>query len=239
MAELEATEIHAPLCELAVRYGLPGSAAGQLLALLDLVRDDRQAPTTVRDPKAALDDHLADSLVALELEPVRAARMVADIGSGAGFPGLPLAIALPHTRVALVESSSRKCAYLNRAVRACSAQNASVACTRVEDWRDGIGRCDLVTARAVAHPAVVAEYAAPLLKLGGAVVIWRGRRDPEAEDAATRAARELGLEVQAPVAVHPYARASNRNLHLMFKVRETPARFPRRAGVAVKRPLGR
>ena len=97
------------------RYGLPDGSAAALLALL---ARDEHAPSAVRDPAAAVDVHLADSLVALELEEVRRARMVADVGSGAGFPGLPLAIALPQARLALVESNARRASFLERAVAA-------------------------------------------------------------------------------------------------------------------------
>src|SRR4051812_38132130 len=97
------------LDEIAVRWGLAGEAAARLAALLELVRDDPNAPTTVRDPALGADVHLADSLVALDLPAVRDAGTIADLGAGAGFPGLPLAIALTRARVSLVESSSRKC----------------------------------------------------------------------------------------------------------------------------------
>ena len=93
-------------------------------------------------------------------------------------------------------------------------------------------------ARALAPLAVVAEYAAPLLRIGGALVAWRGRRDAGEEVSGANAAGELGLEARAPIAVTPYPGALHRHLHVMVKVAETPAQFPRRAGMARKRPLG-
>lgn len=220
------------------RYGLDADAVARLARVIASVASDPHAPTTVRDPRRAVDVHLADSLVALELAPVQTASQIADLGAGAGFPGLPLAIALPGAEVALIESNGRKCAFLLRAVEAAGLGNAHVVHARAEEWADGIGHCDLVTARALAPPAVIAEYAAPLLRIGGVVVAWRGRREPEAEEAGSRAAAELGLRVEEPIRVHPYAGAKHRHLHLMTKLTETPARFPRRAGMAPKRPLG-
>jgi 16S rRNA (guanine527-N7)-methyltransferase len=199
---------------------------------------DPLAPTAVRDPAKVIDDHLADALVALELGPVRTARAVADLGSGAGVPGLPLAIALPDAEVALVESAARKCVFLERAVAACGITNARVVHARAEAWPEGLGAFDLVTARALASPDVVVEYAAPLLTLGGTLVAWRGRRDPAAEDAGGRAAATLGLEPAGIVPVRPYRAAQSRHLHLMSKVTSTPLGFPRRPGTALKRPLG-
>jgi 16S rRNA (guanine527-N7)-methyltransferase len=227
------------IADLVSRYQLPGTAGAQLEALLSFVAADSHAPTTVRDAGGIVDDHLADSLVALELAPVRRASAVSDLGAGAGFPGLPLAIALPAALVRLVESNGRKCEFIARAIDACGLDNADVVHARAEAWPEGLGSSDLVTARALAPPDVVAEYAAPLLRRGGALVIWRGRRDREAEAAAERAAAQLGLQVQEPIRVTPYAGTEHRYLHVMSKVRETPSRFPRRAGMARKRPIGR
>lgn len=220
------------------RYGLSSSADAQLAALLSKLTSDALAPTTITDPAGALDDHIADSLVALELEVTKAARDLVDLGAGAGFPGLPLAIARPDAHVVLVESSSRKCQFIAAAAHASSISNATVTYARAEAWPDGHERFDLVTARALAPLPVVAEYAAPLLKIGGTLLVWRGERDESEEEAAARAAAELGLEPHKPVQVRPYPQARNRHLHAMLKTRATPGRFPRRPGVARKRPLG-
>jgi 16S rRNA (guanine527-N7)-methyltransferase len=226
------------VAELLQRYSLPDRAEPALLALLDSLATDPLAPTSVREPAMAVDTHLADSLVALELEQVRAARSVADLGSGAGFPGLPLAVALPGTRFWLLESNARKCAFIERARVAAGLANVEVVPTRAEAWSEGLERFGLVTARAVARLAVVAEYAAPLLTLGGTLMVWRGQRDVDDEDAANRAAAELGLESTSIHKVRPFPGAESRHLYLMSKVRETPDRFPRRPGIALKRPLG-
>jgi len=186
-----------------------------------------------------IDDHLADSLVALDVpELVWQESTIADLGAGAGFPGLPLAIALPSSDVFLVESNTRKCQFLLRAASECELSNVSVVRERAELWRDGLGRCDIVVARALAALPVVAEYAAPLLRVGGALVAWRGRRDQAEEAAGARAAAQLGLEPRSPIAVSPYESAEHRHLHVMVKVADTPPRYPRRPGVARKHPLG-
>ena len=226
------------IAALADRYDLPSRGAASLGALLEHLVEDPFAPTSVVEPSQAIDDHLADSLVALEVEQVRSAAMLADLGAGAGFPGLPLAIALPHASVALVDSNARKCAFIERVAVACGIDNTSVVRVRAEAWPEGLGRFDLITARALAPLGVVAEYAAPLLRPGGALLVWRGRRDHEDEAVGVRAASVLGLEAGEPRPVHPYAGAQHRHLHLMLKVRPTPAGFPRRPGMARKRPIG-
>jgi 16S rRNA (guanine527-N7)-methyltransferase len=231
-------DVQAELGALVERYGLLERAADRLAALLALIAADPHAPTTVRDPSAIVADHLADSLVALDLPEVRAARAVLDLGSGAGFPGLPLAIAVPHARVALLETSGRKCLFITKAIEALTLPNAVAIHARAESWSDGFETCDLVAARAVGSLALVAEYAAPMLRIGGSVVAWRGRRDLQEEAAAEIAAGELGLEPREPLKVQPYPAARDRHLHVMMKVKTTPPRFPRRPGVAQKRPLG-
>lgn len=222
---------------LARRYELDEGQRAQLAAVLALLAQDDQAPTTVREPERALDVHLADSLVALELERVRGARALVDIGAGAGFPGAPLAVALPDSEIALVDSQARKCAFIERVVEHASLANARVLCARVEEWPEGHGAHDVVLARALAPQPVVLEYAAPLLKLGGALVDWRGVRDPEEEQAAGVAAETLGMEREAIRRVEPFEGVRDHHLHVYVKRGETPERFPRRVGMARKRPL--
>jgi len=227
------------LGELAARYALRAGQEQQLDALLEVLALEARAPTAVRERERSLAVHVADSLVALELEELRSAGRLADIGSGAGLPGAVLAVALPECGVSLVESERRKCEFIATLLECAQIENARAVCTRVEDWPEGIGVNDVVSSRALAPQPVVLEYAAPLLRVGGALIDWRGRRDEEEERSAARAAAELGMELAQLRHVQPFAGARDHHLHVFMKVRETPARYPRRAGVARKRPLGR
>lgn len=226
------------LAELGARYALPAAALGQLSGLLALLEQDARAPTAVRSPQEAVDLHIADALIALEIDGVGGSRAIVDIGSGAGLPGLALAVALPRAEVCLLESQARKCAFIEIAVARLGLGNARVECARAEEWPDGRGRHDLALARALAPQPVVLEYAAPLLAPGGLLVDWRGRRDPQEELAARRAADELGMSEVEVRPVRPFRGARNRHLHVFCKQQPTPERFPRRVGVARKRPLG-
>jgi len=195
--------------------------------------------TTDSTPERAVDAHIADSLTALELPSVRSARSIVDVGAGAGFPGLALAVALPDATVHLLESRRRKCAVIERLADA-SGTEAFVVCARVEEFAVVDGpRHDLVTARAVAPLAVLVEYAAPLLAEGGCLVAWKGARDETEETQGSAAAQEVGLRPRVVRAVKPFAAAHSRHLHVYEKDAATPARFPRRPGMAAKRPLGR
>jgi 16S rRNA (guanine527-N7)-methyltransferase len=202
---------------------------------LALQASDPAASTTVREPAEAVDRHVADSLVALDVEAVRRAQVIADIGSGAGWPGLALAVALPGARVFLVESAIRHCRYLERAVGVAGLANVEVVHARVEEWN---GACALVTARALAALPVVLEYAAPVLAEGGHVVAWKAAIGADEAAAGAGAAVELGLELVEARRVEPYAGARDHSLHVFRKIAPTPPRFPRRPGMAVKRPLG-
>ena len=226
------------LVSLTERYGLPAVSLAQLNSLLESLSADPHAPTTVRTPAEAINTHLADSLVALELDDVQTATRVADLGAGAGFPGLPLAVALPAAEVVLIESVARKCAFIETAADAAELTNVEVVADRAESWSAGIGTRDLVTARALAPLAVLAEYAAPLLREGGVLVAWKGRRDTAEDLDAAGAAEQLGLAVEEIRPVKPYRGVEHRHLHVLRKVRPTPDRFPRRPGMARKRPLG-
>ncbi len=174
-----------PLGRLADRFGLSEYQAGQLGRFAAILVHDENAPTTVRRPKLVRDDHLADALVALELPVIREAVTIADLGAGPGVPGIPLAIALPRAQVCLVEGNGRKCEFLTHVTELLELGNAEVVHGRAETWKQGLGRFDVVTARALAPLDVVAEYAAPLLRVGGAMVAWRGKREAQVEaDAA-------------------------------------------------------
>ena len=196
-------------------------------------------------PEKALDVHVADSLSGLEVESLAHARRIADVGAGAGFPGLVLAIALPRARVDLIESAGRKTAVIGRLAQAARIQNARAVTARAEEWAvtpaavgGGGGAYDAATARAVAALPVLVEYAAPLLRVDGVLVAWKGARSPEEEAAGATAAERLGLEVEDVLHVEPFEGARDRHLHVFRKIAPTPEGFPRRAGMAAKRPLG-
>jgi 16S rRNA (guanine527-N7)-methyltransferase len=227
----------ARLDELAAQYELPPTAATRFAGLLELVATEPAAITSVRDPAQGVDVHVADSLVALDVPAVRGARRIADLGAGGGFPGLVLAIALPEAWVALVESVTRKCAFLRVAAERLELSNVEVVCARAEEWRPGIGAHDLVTARALASLPVLVEYATPLLRLGGTLVAWKSAAARAEEADAAAAARTLGMTPPTAIGVEPFAGAGERYLYLSSKVSPTPPGYPRRAGMARKRPL--
>lgn len=184
--------------------------------------------TSITDPDEAWRVHVEDALTAL---PFVQNGPVADVGSGGGSPGIPLAVALPGLRFDLVESARRKCDFLRRATGV--LPNVRVVCARAEDHARGEGRdaYAVVLARALAPPAVAAEWCLPLARPGGLAVLYAGEVDTRELDLV---AAELGAE---PAELHPVPGAQTRQLVVLRKVQPTPGRFPRRPGVARKRPL--
>jgi 16S rRNA (guanine527-N7)-methyltransferase len=176
--------------------------------------------TGVREPEAARRLHLEESLAAVELVR-RYPGPIVDVGSGGGSPGIPLAAVLPDRQVTLLEANGRKCEFLERIAR--EFPNVHVVRGRAEEQETE--RFGVAVARALAPPAVALEWCLPLVVQGGAAILYAG---PTADAAAVgRAAKLLG---SAEPEVHP-------GLLLVEKLSPTPPGFPRRPGVARKRPL--
>jgi 16S rRNA (guanine527-N7)-methyltransferase len=212
----------------------------ELDELLELLRADPGAPVSAATRPRAEQVHIADSLSGLELAELRTAGRIVDLGSGAGLPGLVLAASLSKARVDLLESVSRKCEFLRRAIQRTGISNASVVCERAESWSSSDGReaYDAVTARAVGRLATLAELASPLLRRDGFLVAWKGRRDPAEESEAGRACERLAMAPAGVRAVTPYPGSRDRHIHLLRKNGPTPNDLPRRDGLAAKRPFG-
>jgi 16S rRNA (guanine527-N7)-methyltransferase len=217
----------------------PAEAVPALEALVELLMEGA-APVSPRSAERARQVHVADSVSGLDFDQLTDAHRIADLGSGAGLPGLVLAAALPEARVDLIESVSRKCAFLRRAVDRLGIANAEVVCARAESWAADQGReaYDAITARAIGRLPTVAELASPLLRDGGYLLSWRGRRDPDEEAKLARAAARLAIEPVEVRAVTPYPGSRDRHIHLVRKNGPTPDDLPRRPGMAAKRPFG-
>jgi 16S rRNA (guanine527-N7)-methyltransferase len=219
---------------------LDPAAREALAKVLELLAIERASVSSVTDPQRAWQVHVADSLTGLEFPDLRNAPCIADIGSGAGFPGLVLATALPTAQVDLIESVGRKCEFIQRAIEVGAIDNARVINARSEELAAGEGReaYAAVTARAVGRLSTLAELASPLLKDGGALVAWKGKRDPDEEAQLANAAESLAMHPERILHVGPYAGSEHRHLHLLHKIGPTPAGLPRRPGMAKKRPYG-
>ena len=189
-------------------------------------------------------EHVLDSMSCLLAPEVKRAGAIADIGSGGGLPGVPLAIALADTSFELIESTGKKTEFLKHAAERLGLLNVEVINARVEDVaRDPLRRAtkDVCTVRAVARLSVLAEYCLPLLKVGGHVVAMKGRVSDEEHEEGARAAGALGGKYvrTLEVPILGELEQKSRSLVVIKKVTETSEVYPRRVGVPAKNPLGR
>lgn len=165
-------------------------------------------------------------------------KLVADIGSGGGLPGIALAIVFPEGRFSLIEADLRKSTFLEMAARELELANVRVINRRVElvgRDRGFRGSFDFVVARAVARLNVLVEYALPLLKVGGLLVAWKGQNCQVEIEEAMRAIGVLGGRLEDKKSYFLLGR--QRYLVTIRKERESPEGYPRRVGVPEKRPL--
>jgi 16S rRNA (guanine527-N7)-methyltransferase len=221
---------------------LEASVRQSLERVLELLRAERTSVSSVTEPERAWKVHVADSLSGLRVAELGAATSIADVGSGAGFPGLVIAAALPDARVDLIESVARKADFVRRAAAQGGIENARVVEQRAETWSEAPGpeggreAYDAVTVRAVGRLSTVAELASPLLRDGGVLVAWKGRRSADEERELAAAAERLAMRPREILKVGPYAGSRHRHLHVVCKAGPTPEALPRRPGMAKKRP---
>ncbi|MGL5034560.1 MAG: 16S rRNA (guanine(527)-N(7))-methyltransferase RsmG [Microcystaceae cyanobacterium] len=199
--------------------------------------------TRITEPTEFVEKHLWDSLAGLFLaDSVRnlAQAKVIDIGTGAGFPGIPTAIAFPNWSVTLLDSTRKKIQWLTELVTALNINNTQPLVARCESLgRDRLHRekYDLALIRAVADARVCAEYALPLLKPGGWVVLYRGQWQPLETKKLVPVVEALGGKVENIVEISTPLTASVRNFLYLQKVQATPSIYPRAIGMARQNPL--
>lgn len=218
---------------------LDDAARGQLQIVLDLLAGERASVSSVVDERA-WQVHVTDSLTGLEVQELREAEWIGDVGAGAGFPGLALAVALPDAQVDLIESVGRKCEFMRQAAEQAGIGNVRVLNVRSEDLAADEGReaYDAITARAVGRLSTLAELASPLLKPNAVLVAWKGKRDSDEEQQLEAASEALAMAPEEILAVGDRAGSKHRHLHVIRKVGPTPPNLPRKPGIAKKRPKG-
>lgn len=222
-----------------IRFAADQDQVENLLPLLEMLESDPASLSSVTEPGKAVEVHLLDSLsgtLAVELED---AERVVDIGSGAGFPGLPLAVARPRTSFDLVDSVGRKVEFIQRAIDSLGLENARAVKARSEELARAGGReaYGVATARAVAPLAALAELASPLLREGGSLIAWKGARDEREEADLASLSTRVAMKMDRVLPVRPFESSRTRHLYVVRKTGETPTDLPRRPGMARKRPL--
>jgi 16S rRNA (guanine527-N7)-methyltransferase len=196
--------------------------------------------TAIRDAESIRVKHFLDSFsCVLAWKAVPPQRLI-DVGTGAGFPGIPLKILYPSMRLTLVESVGKKAKFCQHIVDTLGLENVTVVHARAEDLgqkaehREGY---DWAVARAVANLNVLSEYLLPLVKVGGTALAQKGESGPAEAQSAEKAMKLLGGKLKKLIPVNLPGVADDRYLLLMDKVAATPPKYPRAAGMATKTPL--
>ena len=202
--------------------------------------------TAVDDDKGIAMKHFIDSLTLcpyIREEEVKAkggkTLTFIDVGTGAGFPGLPVKISCPELSVTLMDSLEKRLNFLNEVITALGLKDCSTVHSRAEDagrnkkYRE---KYDIVTARAVARLSVLAEYCLPLVKIGGVFLAMKSHSEEEEQDAA-KAISLLGGTIEKSDTFKLPGTDMERTIIVVRKIRPTPARFPRKAGTPSKTPI--
>lgn len=197
--------------------------------------------TAITEPEAVMVRHHLDSLSLLKVVSLGKGQRVADVGTGAGFPGLPLHIAVEGLYTTLIEATGKKANFCNHVIKSLDLKRTMVLNARAEDAGQishQRGKYDVVVARAVARLPILLEYLLPLAKIGGMCVAMKGvTARQEAEDSA-KALTALGGElvkiesVELPNVPEPHF------LVVVKKIKQTPAMYPRKPGIPSKTPIG-
>ncbi|BAS29458.1 16S rRNA methyltransferase [Limnochorda pilosa] len=220
---------------------VPKAVGKRLVAYAELAwtGNERARLTGAVSLEELVTKHLVDCATLWLLRGVRWDRWI-DVGSGAGLPGMVLALGAGDGRGALLEATAKKAAFLRSAVAAMGLEDrVEVVQERAEDWGRGGGRerYAVAVARAVAPARVLAEYLLPLVEVGGRAVMMKGPRAGDELAEAHAAMEVLGAEVEDVVAVSLPEGEGERRLVVLRKTRPTEAAYPRRPGVPAKRPL--
>jgi 16S rRNA (guanine527-N7)-methyltransferase len=184
--------------------------------------------------------HIDDALGLATLRPPMPGEQWVDLGSGAGLPGLPLAVAFPASRFTLVDAHRRRVDWVASTTAALHLANVSVVHARLEDYGRSAARehFDVATARALGPLPVVAELGVPVLRTGGTLLVPRGAPSGEELGQLERACEILGAEVREVIPNPSSPIDQVGSVVIMAKIAETSPRFPRRSGVPARSPLG-
>ena len=195
--------------------------------------------TAITEPEEVAVKHMIDSLLAYDED--MSGKTLADVGTGAGFPGVPLKIYCPELRVTLIDSLGKRLKFLQQVIDTLGLKYIRCEHLRAEDAGKSSKhreKYDLVTARAVARLSVLAEYCLPLVKKGGRFIALKGSKYAEEIQEGTQAVQILGGKIISAEPVKLPGLDDGRAIIKISKLKTTPAQYPRKAGTPEKQPLG-
>ena len=196
--------------------------------------------TAIRDVESIRTKHFLDSFSCVQAWKANPPRRIVDVGTGAGFPGIPLKILYPAMQLTLVESVGKKAKFCQHMVDVLGLENVNVIHSRAEDLGQKSEQresYDWAVARAVANLNVLSEYLLPLVQIGGTVLAQKGENAPAEAQSSEKAMKLLGGKLKQLIPINLPGVADDRYLVLIDKIAATPPKYPRSAGMAAKMPL--
>ena len=196
--------------------------------------------TAITEPREVIRKHYLDSLLLCGIPGAPVAGRAADVGTGAGFPGIPLAVMCPELETVLIDSLGKRVTFLEECIAEMGLKNVTAVKARAEEiGKDPVYRetFDVVLSRAVAALPVLCEYCVPLVKPGGYFAAYKSQKAQEEADLARNAIQILGGELEAAEKRTLGGSGEERTILIIRKKMNTPPAYPRKAGIPAKRPL--
>lgn len=205
-----------------------------------LAWNEKMNLTAITAYDEVIEKHFVDSLTIVKAINMEKCKSLIDIGTGAGFPGIPLKIVFPHLHVVLVDSLDKRISFLNEVINTLQLQDIMAIHGRAE----GLGKdesyreqFDLCVSRAVSNLSTLSEYCLPFVRIGGKFISYKGKQAKEEMNKAKRSWEMLGGELDKVIPFQLSDSKEDRTLVVIDKVDTTPIKYPRRAGIPEKRPL--
>lgn len=214
----------------------------QFMLYKDLIKEwnEKINLTAIKEDEAIVKKHFIDSMKVFKFDQLKNAKNIIDIGTGGGFPGIPMKIIKPEVNIVLLDSLNKRIIFLNEVIKQLDLKNIKTIHGRAEDFaleKQYREKFDVAVSRAVANLTVLSEYCIPYVKVGGYFVAMKGPAVEEEIKLSKNAIRMLGGQIEHIEKVQIEGSDLNHNLVIIKKISQTHKKYPRKAGLVAKNPL--